>query len=596
MKRLYFLFFLLSVAFPADAQLSKITESIFGAREADRPSERDDSALADSLKISELTLQLQQMKLKEIIYRDELMRLKDGLATDSLRRAGRKSEIDSLRAVTKGVPLVIGGDTLFSFHADLGGISPVDRAANAERNVEALGRQRGVTPDSIYLLPVRDGLQVEIMYQRKVIASVTENDALWLDMTIDSLSRIEKDRIVAAVKALQHKHSLLQTVKRIALFLLLLAAQIFLFYGINRLYKKVKILIKAHRHQWFKPVSIRGYELLTAARQANITVMLINIFRYVLIIIQLLAFIPLIFSIFPQTNELASVLLDYITNPVKQIFSSIIHYIPNLFTIIIIWLCIRYLIKGIAFVAKEVESERLKLPGFYTDWAIPTYQIIKFLLYAFMIAMIYPYLPGSSSGIFQGVSIFVGLIAALGSSTVIGNILAGLIITYMRPFKLGDHIKLNDTTGNVIEKTPFVTRIKTTKNEIITIPNSFILSSRTTNYSASARDYGLIIHSSVSIGYEVPWRKAHECLIRAAKNTKDTLKDREPFVLDLGLEDYYNSYQINVYISDADKMHRILTELHSNIQDVLFEEGIDLESPLLMSGRKEPEKKWQHYM
>ena len=157
-------------------------------------------------------------------------------------------------------------------------------------------------------------------------------------------------------------------------------------------------------------------------------------------------------------------------------------------------------VRLLRYLAMEIEEGRLQINGFYNDWAMPTYHIVRFLLYAFMIAMIYPYLPGSNSGVFQGISVFVGLIVSLGSTAVIGNIIAGLVITYMRPFKLGDFIKLNDTSGNVIEKTPLVTRIRTHKNEVVTIPNSFMMSSHTINYSSSAKEHGLIIHSEVTIG------------------------------------------------------------------------------------------------
>jgi small-conductance mechanosensitive channel len=179
------------------------------------------------------------------------------------------------------------------------------------------------------------------------------------------------------------------------------------------------------------------------------------------------------------------------------------------------------LIKGVEYIAGEIESEKLKITGFYPDWAQPTFNIIRFLLYVFMIAMIYPYLPGSNSGVFQGISVFVGLIVSLGSSTAIANIIAGLVITYMRPFRIGDRIKLGETEGNVIEKTPFVTRIRTPKNEVVTIPNSFIMSSHTTNYSSSARDYGLIIHSKVTFGYEVPKEEVLDLLIHANQYLKN---------------------------------------------------------------------------
>ena len=269
----------------------------------------------------------------------------------------------------------------------------------------------------------------------------------------------------------------------------------------------------------------------------------------------------------------------------KDILVGIVDYIPNLFTIFIIWYAIKYLVRFVHYLSREIEAGRLKFGGFYPDWAMPTFHIIRFLLYAFMIAMIYPYLPGSRSGVFQGISVFVGLIVSLGSSTVIGNIIAGLVITYMRPFKLGDRIQLNDTTGNVIEKTPLVTRIRTPKNEVVTIPNSFIMSSHTVNYSSSAREYGLIIHSEVTIGYDAPWRQVHQLLIEAALNTPGVIDDPRPFVLETSLSDWYPVYQINAYIREADKLGQIYSDLHQNIQDRFNEAGVEIMSPHYMAMR-----------
>ncbi len=245
----------------------------------------------------------------------------------------------------------------------------------------------------------------------------------------------------------------------------------------------------------------------------------------------------------------------------------------------------KYLVRLVLYLAREVEVGRLKINGFYSDWAMPTFHIIRFLLYAFMIAMIYPYLPGASSGVFQGISVFVGLIVSLGSSTVIGNIIAGLVITYMRPFKMGDRIKLNDTIGNIIEKTPLVTRIRTPKNEVVTVPNSFIMSSHTVNYSTSAREYGLIIHTEVSIGYDVPWRRVNPLLIEAALNTPGVVDDPRPFVLETSLSDWYPVYQINAYIKDANRMSQIYSDLYQNIQDKFNEAGIEIMSPHYMAVR-----------
>ena len=302
-------------------------------------------------------------------------------------------------------------------------------------------------------------------------------------------------------------------------------------------------------------------------------------------LLQLLITVPLLFAIFPQTKGLAYQIFSYIWNPIKNILVGIVDYIPNLFAILIICFAVKYLVRLVHYLSREVEAGRLKFGGFYPDWAMPTYHIIRFLLYAFMIAMIYPYLPGAKNGVFQGISVFVGLIISLGSSTVIGNVIAGLVITYMRPFKLGDRIQLNDTTGNVIEKTPLVTRIKTPKNEVVTIPNSFIMSSHTVNYSASAREYGLIIHSEVTIGYDAPWRQVHQLLMEAALNTPGVIDDPRPFVLETSLSDWYPVYQINAYIREADKLAQIYSDLHQNIQDRFNEAGVEIMSPHYMAMR-----------
>jgi len=370
-----------------------------------------------------------------------------------------------------------------------------------------------------------------------------------------------------------------QTGKHILYFVLVLLGQFLLFRLSSWLYKKVKNRIQQLKDTKLKPISIQNYEILDTQKQVSLLIFLANILRYLLLFILLVLTIPILFSIFPQTKELAYKIAYYIWNPVKDILEGILGYIPNLFTIIVICLVIKYVIKGIRYLATEIDAGRLKINGFYSDWAMPTYHIIRFLLYAFMIAMIYPYLPGSNSGVFQGVSVFVGLIVSLGSSTVIGNIIAGFVITYMRAFKQGDRIKLNDTVGNVIEKTAFVTRLRTIKNEIVTIPNSFIMSSQTINYTSSARTYGLIIHSEVTIGYDAPWRKVHQLLIDAAKATPGVMPEPAPFVLETALSDFYPVYQINAYIQEANNMTTIYSALHQNIQDYFDKAGVEIMSP-----------------
>ena len=561
-----------------------ITENKTDEAVVDSSAAVEEKRRQDSIRMQELELQLQEMKLNEIMLRTELNdALNMHITTDSLKREEQRRSIDSLRTLTPGVPLIIDDDTLLTFYAKRGGVSAYDRAENAVNMILKIGKDLSLKTDSVHIF--NSEYQTDIMYGEKVILSVTDQDALWLNTEREELAKKYQSAVNDKIVSLKKEHGLLQVVKRVALFVLVLVVQYLFFKLTNYLFKKLRRKIIWLKQNKLHAITIRDYEFLNTHRQGRILIFLNNILRYIVLLIQLMFSVPMLFAIFPQTENLAMKLFTYIIEPIKMVLKSVIEYIPNLFIIIVIYYCVKYIIKGIQYIANEIESEKLKITGFYPDWAQPSFNIIRFLLYAFMIAMIYPYLPGSDSGVFQGISVFVGLIVSLGSSTVIGNIIAGLVITYMRPFKLGDRIKLNETTGNVIEKTPFVTRIRTPKNEVVTIPNSFIMSSHTVNYSASARQFGLIIHSTVSIGYDIPWRQVHQLLIDAARSTPGVLPHPKPFVLETELQDYYPCYQINAYIKEADQLSQIYSDLHQNIQDTFNEAGIEIMSPHYFAGR-----------
>ena len=538
----------------------------------------------DSIHLLKMKENLEVARLNEANLRMEIeqMRLKYD-AADSLKLAKQRLRIDSLRRMTPGVPVVVEGDTLYYLFAKRGGHTPQQRAEMNAAAITELGKQFGLQPDSVYT--ESSDIVTDLMYGNKVLASFIDQDGLWEGCSRDQLAVAKRKVIVEKLKVMKDEHSLWQLGKRILYFILVIIGQYLLFKLTTWLFNKLKVRIQRLKDTKLKPISIQDYELLDTQKQVNLLVFLANLLRYAVMLLQLVLTVPLLFSIFPQTKDLAYKLFSYIWDPIKSIFLGIVEYVPNLFTIFVIWLAVKYLVRLVRYLASEIQSERLKIGGFYADWAMPTFHIVRFLLYAFMIAMIYPYLPGSKSGVFQGISVFVGLIVSLGSSTVIGNIIAGLVITYMRPFKLGDRIKLNDTTGNVIEKTPLVTRIRTPKNEVVTIPNSFIMSSHTVNFSQSARDYGLIIHSEVSVGYDIPWRKTHQLLVEAALNTPGVVDDPRPFVLETSLQDYYPVYQVNAYIKDANQLAQIYSDLHQNIQDRFNEEGIEIMSPHYIATR-----------
>jgi small-conductance mechanosensitive channel len=337
---------------------------------------------------------------------------------------------------------------------------------------------------------------------------------------------------------------------------------------------RVTVLIKKH----IPSLTIKNYKILESGQILGALYFVIRLLKYAFVFIQLFLIIPLIFSLFAPTQNLASTLFGYILTPLKEVAIGFVGYIPNMITIAIFLVIARYAIRSLRFFALRIEREKLVIPGFYPDWAQPTFNILRFLIYAFTVAVIYPYLPGSHSRIFQAVSVFVGVIFSLGSSSAINNLVAGIVITYMRPFKLGDRIQIQNVTGFVVEKSPVIVRLRTHKNEYVTFPNSMVLTSGITNYHTSVTEdeQGLIIYADISFGYSTPWETVHEILIAAAAKTEHVLDEPKPFVLQTSLDDFYAHYQINAYIKEVSLTPAIYSALFANIQNGFREAGLDL--------------------
>ena len=540
------------------------------------------------LLVAQLQQSLEEAKLSEANLRMEFEQFKLNIITsDSLKRRKQWLYIDSLRRTTKGSPVMVDGDTLFYLYTKKGGQTALQRAQEAGEIIEVVGKKIILDPDRVYI--ENTDIFSDIMYDTEVLVSFTDADAMWEGISRDSLVANRKQIVVDKFHRMKREYGIWRMVQNVLYCLLVLVAQFFLYrltcWGFTKIEKRILRL----KDTTLKAIKIQSYEILNTEKQVALLLVASRIVKYVVVILQLLISLPIIFSIFPSTKGFALQLLDYFLIPIKKIAFGVIGYIPNLISIVVIWYVTHSLVRLARYIALEVERGNLKLKSFFPEWAMPTFNIVRFLLYTFMIAMIYNYLPGSDSGVFQGISVFVGLIISLGSSTLIANLMAGLVITFMRPFRVGDRIKLNDTMGDIIEKTPLVTRVKTPKNEIVTVPNSFVMSSLTTNYSSSAREYGLIIHSDVTFGYEVPWEQVYEIMTRAALATQYIEAEPRPFVLQTKLDDWYVVYQVNAYTLHPEKMALIYSELHQHMQDLFNEAGVEIMSPHFMGVRKNDE-------
>lgn len=495
----------------------------------------------------------------------------------SAQTAQSTGEEKTTELVLATYPVTLFSDTLFYIDKRQASLSPQERAVNISKRLTKLFEDDSMNVKNIKTSHY--GNYVDIVCDEMVIMSVSDADAeshhlsnlelanKYIKIISDGIERAKKDR------------SFIVILVRTGLVLLVLAGIWLMIMLIRKGHLWVVAKITVHKDRLLKNLTYKDYTFLTAEQELNVISWLLKIFKWLVIIILVYLLLPLIFSIFPFSRGWAATLFGFVWGPFKGMMLSLWNYLPELFTIVVIYLVFKYLIKFVKYVFLEIESGKLVVSGFHADWALPTFSIIKFLMYAFMFVLIFPYLPGSNSPIFQGVSVFIGLLVSLGSSSAIGNMVAGFVITYMRPFKIGDRIKLGDVTGDVVEKTLLITRLKTIKNEIITIPNSAVLSGNTTNYSVLAKSDGIILHTIVTIGYDVPWRNMHEALIEAATRTSNLMKDKKPFVLQTALDDFYVAYQLNVFSQESNAIALIYSELHQNIQDVCAERNIEIMSP-----------------
>jgi small-conductance mechanosensitive channel len=341
--------------------------------------------------------------------------------------------------------------------------------------------------------------------------------------------------------------------------------------------KKVDAYGKRHFH----PIKIKKIVLMDVEQMLKLSAQLISILKLIVGLLQLIITIPIIFHLFEATRDIAAKLFGYILAPIKQFAVGLVNYIPNLFAVAIILIIARYILRTVKFFTTQIERKKLVIPGFYSDWAQPTFNILRVLIYAFTIAFIYPYLPNSESDIFKGISVLVGVLFSLGSSSVISNLIAGIVMTYMRPFQVGDRIKINDVIGFVVERGPMNTRVRTHKNEFVSFPNQMILNTSVTNFNSStvAGLDGYIAHAIVTMGYDVPWQTVHEILINAASKTEFTEKTPPPFVNQTKLDDFYCWYEINVYTKDVSRLPVVYSELYKNIQNGFSAANISMFAP-----------------
>ena len=466
---------------------------------------------------------------------------------------------------------------MFAVSAAPTGMNVAERASLIDQRLAQVADDPGVRIGDFQIQ--QEGPATVIAGGGTALVYVTDRDAAAAGRTREALAAAWLGDIRAAVATTRDAHSHRQFIVKVLDALGALLVLVVIIAVEQRVYRLAVGAIVRRRASGSLGVKLVGGELLGADQLGPVLLVVSNILRWLIIALVFYAYVTFNLRFVPGAGTVQRALREFVTSPFVAIWGSIIAYLPNLFFVVVIT-CLAYAaIRLSNFIFDRIDQGTITFGGFHRDLALPTAKLVRFALFIVALVAMFPYLPGAKSPAFQGISIFLGILLSFGSSSAIANIISGIILIYMRPFQSGDRVSIAGTVGDVVERTILVTRIRTVKNEVITIPNAAVMGAHIINFSTATQGEGLILHTTITIGYDAPWRTVHELLIGAARATPGVLPAPAPFVLQTALDDFYVAYQLNAYTADATRMAFTYSALHANIQDGFNAGGIEINSP-----------------
>jgi len=476
-------------------------------------------------------------------------------------------------APVQTAPVMLDRAVIFSvpgYHA----LTAEERATRMSERLKKLADDETIRTDTI--TSVDADAATDIMAGERAVVSFFDFDARPFGVTRQELAQERVGKIRAAIEQYRQARRPKSIARDIIVSIVATLALLCLLLLMRLLFRKILATIEAGEG---RAVRFQKFEILRLEQVKALFIGVVRGVRLIVVLVILYVYAHLTLSFFPWTRHLSDEILNYLLVPLRTMEGWVIDYIPNLIFLVVLAFVTYYLLKFMRLFAQEVEKGTITFPSFYPEWAKPTFKIARFLFIAFIAVVAFPYFPGSQSPAFKGITIFLGVLLSLGSSSTVSNIIAGLDLTYRRAFLKGDWIKIGDLVGQVTRIRLLVTHLKSFKNEEVVFPNALILNSHVTNFSSLAREQGLILHTAVTIGYSTPWRQVHAFLLQAAERTPGLLRSPPPFVLQSALDDFYVRYELNAYTDAPQEMMNIYSELHQNIQDAFNEFEVQIMSP-----------------
>ncbi|URR35225.1 mechanosensitive ion channel family protein [Thermosynechococcus sp. HN-54] len=484
-------------------------------------------------------------------------------------------------------PVTLDGEVLFEVRQGIGSFTPEERAAAIQHRILQVAEDEDIPVESITIKRVGDRENVSVVQGNRPLVTITRAD---VGDRLESQEEVAVEltqRIRAAISRYRQDRVPQTLLKNTILAILTTVLTLILCSVILRISAKVFPPVSRWGGERIPPLRLQNFEIISQETVEHWLLRIFQFTRLILLLFVLYLYLTFVFNLFPWTRTFGKNFLNHFLGSLEFILTSIGNYLPNLVAIALISAITYYILKGMRAIFSAIESERLLIPGFYTDWAKPTYNLLQILIIALAAVVVFPYLPGFDSPAFRGISVFLGILFSLGSTSAIANVVGGVILIYTRSFQQGDLIQIGDVQGIVVQKTLLVTRICRPNNQIVTIPNSSLLNSNVTNLSVAIRelDRPLILQTTITLGYDVPWREVYAAMIEAGRRTEGVLAEPSPFVWQTALNDFHISYQLNVYTRDWPRVPCIMSELHENLQDACNEAGIEIMSPSYLALR-----------
>ncbi|MCL4838021.1 MAG: mechanosensitive ion channel family protein [Thermoanaerobaculia bacterium] len=485
----------------------------------------------------------------------------------------------------ESAPVVVDGAVLFRVRG-FSSFPAAERAAGVAERIRRLAGDSAFDPATLRI--VETEVDTRLVAGEERILLVSDDDAELEGVRREQVAEARLHlirRAIAGYRAARSPDALLASAWRAGAATL---AAALLFAGVVRGARLLGRRFQRRYRERIQSVTIQSFELLRAERLWHLLRSALALARTLALLLVGYLYLRYLLTLLPWTRGLGHRLDEWALAPLGALGRGLVQKIPDLLFLLVLYFLARWTLQLLRLFFGAVGRGEVQLEGFDPDWADPTYKLVRVAVVAFALVVAYPYIPGSSSAAFKGVSLFLGVVFSLGSTSAISNVVAGYTMTYRRAFRVGDRVKIAGLVGDVTNVRLQVTHLRTPKNEEVVVPNSQILASEVVNYSTLAKDQGLILHTTVGIGYETPWRQVEAMLLEAARRTPGLLAAPAPFVFQTGLGDFCITYEINAYCDQPQRMGPLYSALHANILDVFNEHGVQIMTPAYEGDPEQP--------